>query len=212
MRGTGTSVPASAASTVCSRAMSCAVGSTWPSGGRRSTHSWVASPIEYVRFERPPEISDACSGASVAPSTLRREPRPQAIEIDTGRSLRHGPETTDRRSRATAPRTSGLRAAGVARLHRPAVAAGVAGDATDGHVDAEAGRGALFFGLAAPEAVLAVLARPGPALDERRARAAHGAGLRLAGGPGLGALAGGGEEQPRLAAAGRLARPTATDR
>ena len=50
-----------------------------------------------------------------------------------------------------------------------AVAAGVAGDAADGHVDPEAGGGALFFGLAAPEAVLAVLAGPVAALEQHRA-------------------------------------------
>ena len=85
---------------------------------------------------------------------------------------------------------------------------GVPGDPTDGHVDAEAGGGALFFGLAAPEAVLAVLACPVAALDERRARAADGAGLRLAHGAGLGPLAGGSEEQPRLARGRRPRRST----
>ena len=73
-------------------------------------------------------------------------------------------------------------------------------------------RGALLLGLAAPEAVLAVLAGPVAAVDERRARAAHGAGLRFADGPRLGALAGGREEQPRLAAAGGLRRPTGVGR
>ena len=95
---------------------------------------------------------------------VRGEPRPQAIEIDTGRSLRHGRETTDCESRRV------LRAACVAGLHGLAVAAGVAGDAADGHVDPEAGGGALFLRLAAPEAVLAVLAGPVAAVDERRAR------------------------------------------
>src|SRR4051812_4635929 len=50
--------------------MSCAVGSTWPSGGRRNTQLWVPSEIEYVRFERPPAIRVAVSGASSAPSTF----------------------------------------------------------------------------------------------------------------------------------------------
>ena len=36
-RGTGTAVPRSAEITRCSRRMSCALESTWPSGGRRST-------------------------------------------------------------------------------------------------------------------------------------------------------------------------------
>ena len=63
-------------------------------------------------------------------------------------------------------------AAGVRGCDGLAVATRVAGDATDGHVDAEAGGGALFFGLAAPEAVLAVLAGPVAALEQRRALAA----------------------------------------
>ena len=54
-----------------------------------------------------------------------------------------------------------------------AFAAGVAGDPADGHVDPESGRGAVLFRLAAPEAVLAVLACPVAAVDERGARAAR---------------------------------------
>ena len=49
-----------------------------------------------------------------------------------------------------------LRSTRCGRLERPrcdrlAVAAGVPGNPTDGHVDAETGSGALFFGLATPE-------------------------------------------------------------
>ena len=106
--------------------------------------------------------------------------------------------SVDRRCQATR---------GVRGADRLAVALGVAGDPADGHVDAEAGGGALLLGLAAPEAVLAVLAGPVAAVDEHRARAADGAGLRLADGAGLGALAGGREEQPRLAAAGGVVGP-----
>ena len=46
VRGTGTSVGASADITRYSRAMSCAVGSTCPSGGRRNTQVEVPSVIE----------------------------------------------------------------------------------------------------------------------------------------------------------------------
>src|SRR5205823_10372154 len=44
----------------------------------------------------------------------------------------------------------------------------------------EPGRGALFLGLAAPEAVLPVLARPVAAFPYDGTRPAHGAGLALA--------------------------------
>jgi len=42
-RATGTPAPASALMTRYSRAMSCAVGKTWPSGGRRSAQACVPS-------------------------------------------------------------------------------------------------------------------------------------------------------------------------
>ena len=41
--GTGTGVSCSALITRCSRRMSCAVASTWPSGGRRTTQEDVPS-------------------------------------------------------------------------------------------------------------------------------------------------------------------------
>ena len=59
--------------------------------------------------------------------------------------------------------------AGFAGCDGFAVAAGVAGHAAHRHVDPEAGRGAVLFGLAAPEAVLAVLASPAPARVHDRA-------------------------------------------
>ncbi len=77
----------------------------------------------------------------------------------------------------------------------------VAGNPADRHVDPEAGRGAVFLRLAAPESVLAVLTGPVAAVDQRGARTAHGAGLGLARVAGLGTLARGCEEKPRFAAA-----------
>jgi len=41
---------------VYSRTMSCAVGSTWPSGGRRTTRARGPTSTRYVRFDRPPVI------------------------------------------------------------------------------------------------------------------------------------------------------------
>ena len=121
----------------------------------------------YVRFERPPEISDACSGAPVAPSTCAANHGRSRSRSTPGGVSVIAPEVTDA-SACDAIAGYAMRAwRGCDGL---AVAAGVAGDATDGHVDAEAGGGALFLGLAAPEAVLAVLAGPVAALDERRAR------------------------------------------
>ena len=68
-RGTGTAVRPTAAMIRCSRAMSCAVASTWPSGGRRSTNRRPSAPVtRNVRFERPPVISSNVNGAT-APST-----------------------------------------------------------------------------------------------------------------------------------------------
>src|SRR5437588_131077 len=63
---TGTSVwQPSAAMIRCSRPMSCAVGSTWPVGGRRRAHAWPAeSTTLYVRLERPPAINSNVSGGS----------------------------------------------------------------------------------------------------------------------------------------------------
>src|SRR3954469_25827238 len=108
---------------------------------------------------------------------------------------------------ARSERDEELRATGVARFHGLAVATGVAGDPTDGHVDTEARGGALLLRLATPEPVLAVFTGPVPAVDEGGAAPAHRAGLGLAGGAGLGAFPGRREEQPRLAAAGCLVGP-----
>src|SRR5207245_5459611 len=68
-------------------------------------------------------------------------------------------------------------------------------------------RGALLLGLAAPEAVLAVLTRPPAAGLHHGAGRAHGAGLGLAHQPGLGTLACGGEEQLVLPSARGRAGP-----
>ena len=58
----------------CSRAMSWAVASTWPSGGRRSTSSTpLASVTLNVRFEWPPAISSNVNGAD-APVDVLGEP------------------------------------------------------------------------------------------------------------------------------------------
>ena len=114
-----------------------------------------------------PRSATRAAAPPVAPVDVRGEPRPQAI--------RDRPRAESPSCRAVTERlVSGLQARrrcdGYAmRAWRGcdglAVAARVAGDAADGHVDAEAGGGALFFGLAAPEAVLAVLAGPVAALD-----------------------------------------------
>src|SRR6476469_4764380 len=92
---------------------------------------------------------------------------------------RHGPRTkaADVRGRLPAAcpsrpggyRGAGLRDAGLARRNGLAVATRVAGDATDGHVDAESRGGALLFGLGTPEAVLPVLAGPVAAFLQRGA-------------------------------------------
>src|SRR6478735_1241710 len=100
-----------------------------------------------------------------------------------------------------------LRHARCAGLDGRAVALGVAGDAPDGHVDAVPGGGALLFGLATPEAVLAVLTRPLAARHEDLAVVADGAGLGLTHVAGLGPLAGGGEEEVVLASTRCGARP-----
>ena len=54
----------------CSRAMSCAVARTWPSGGRRTTKRRPSAPVTVnVRFDRPPAINSNVKGAA-APSTF----------------------------------------------------------------------------------------------------------------------------------------------
>ncbi len=57
---------ASAATTLYSRAMSCADGVSPCSGGRRSTHFDESSATRKVRLERPPEISCARSSPVTA--------------------------------------------------------------------------------------------------------------------------------------------------
>src|SRR3954470_1347204 len=84
------------------------------------------------------------------------------------------------RAARSAATVSELRDARLARADGLAVAPRVAGDAADRHVDAVPRGGALFFGLATPEAVLTLLTRPFAALVEHGARVADGAGLRFA--------------------------------
>jgi len=95
----------------------------------------------------------------------------------------------------------------VARRHRLTVAAWVPRDTTDRHIDSETGRGAFFFGFAAPKAVLAVLTGPAPAFNEGRTRAAHGAGLRFARRPRLRTFSRRREEKAGFASASGLLRP-----
>src|SRR5205085_9881818 len=109
------------------------------------------------------------------------EIRAQTFEIDpVGCGGPHAAGDTSG-GRRTARRVAWLRRAlcdlGRARGHGVAVALGVAGDPPDRHVDPEPGRGALLFGLAAPEPVLAVLARPVAARHQHLALRADRTGL-----------------------------------
>src|SRR5262245_4775083 len=186
--------------TLYSRAMSCAVGSTWPRGGRRSTHSCSPSPMTYVRFDRPPAINSADSARPAAPSTWSaKKPRNES------RSTPSGPPVVTGAAYACGSKRSGD--AGGARSHGTAGALRVARHAADRHVDPEPGRSPLFLRLAAPEAVLAVLARPVAAVLQHRARGADGPGLSLAHDARLRALAGGGEEQLGAPLTRRVRRP-----
>ena len=66
---TGTGMPAGPSELMsrCSRAMSCAVGSTWCRGGRRSAQARPsASSTRKVRLERPPAISVNVSGGLIS--------------------------------------------------------------------------------------------------------------------------------------------------
>ena len=66
----------------CSRPMSCAVASTWPSGGRRSTQWWSAvSVTPKVRFEWPPAISSNDSGGATCGHVLA-EPGGHVLDVD----------------------------------------------------------------------------------------------------------------------------------
>src|SRR5262245_17832956 len=192
--------------------MSCAVGRTCPSGGRRNTQRFESSPIAYVRFDRPPEINVAVSAPPVVPATFAAN-----HGRSRSRSTPGGASVTGRRLQTSGPAGAGpeneerervvLRDARCTRRDRLAVAAGVARDAPDGHVDAEPGGGALFFGLRAPEAVLAIRTGPLAALLQRGAPVAYRTCLRLAHDAGFGPLAGRREEQPRLALARGPRRP-----
>src|SRR3984957_17648130 len=71
-RATGTGVSARPATTVYSRAMSCADGVSPCSGGRRNTHFDASSATRKVRLERPPEISSAVRSPSRPTPTERR--------------------------------------------------------------------------------------------------------------------------------------------
>ena len=62
-------------------------------------------------------------------------------------------------------------------LHRLPLATRVPGDAADRHLDAETGGSTLFLGLAAPEAVLTVVAGPAPARPTSPGRRGRSSGL-----------------------------------
>ena len=176
---------------------------------RPAQHPLVRAVADRVREVRATARDERRRAAAppVAPVDVRGEPRSQSFEVDPGRRVGHGREVTDPTSDAAEARSRRLRRCGTRGRDGLAVAARVAGDPTDGHVDAESRGGALLFGLAAPEAVLAVLAGPVAALLQRRARPAHRAGLRLAHDARLGALAGRREEQARLTLARGLGGP-----
>ena len=66
---TGTGIPAGPSECMSrySRDMSCAVGSTWCSGGRRRAQARPsASSTRKVRLERPPAISVKVSGGAIS--------------------------------------------------------------------------------------------------------------------------------------------------
>ena len=66
----------------CSRPMSWAVASTWPSGGRRSTQPWPAASVTAkVRFEWPPAMRSNRSGG-VSRGHVLGEPRGHALGVD----------------------------------------------------------------------------------------------------------------------------------
>src|SRR5271156_6378111 len=96
-RATGTGVSARPATTVYSRAMSCADGVSPCSGGRRSTHFDASSATRKVRLERPPEISSAVSSPSRPMPAERRclssaeRSSPSRFEGVTGLVYHSGP-------------------------------------------------------------------------------------------------------------------------
>ena len=86
--GTGTALPRSAEMTRCSRRMSCALESTWPSGGRRRMSGSRAPSTAYVRLLRPPaitvaerspEASSGCASASQAARPATSSPGTSVI-------------------------------------------------------------------------------------------------------------------------------------
>src|SRR2546423_295197 len=69
----------------CSRPMSCAVGRTPWSGGRRSTNSWPAASVMCaVMFDWPPVISAALNGARNCGSASSAQPAKDARSIPVG--------------------------------------------------------------------------------------------------------------------------------
>src|SRR6478752_4179963 len=80
--------------TRCSRTMSCAVASTWPSGGRRTMTVVVPSPTSYVRLDLPPATTRPVSGPSSRPGASRsRKPR-SASRGSPGGSVRSASVTS----------------------------------------------------------------------------------------------------------------------
>src|SRR4029450_11189755 len=72
---TGTSVGARAEMMRCARPMSWAVGSTWPSGGRRSTQAWPAgSWTREGRLGGPPAVGGNGGGGQHAAQRGPAEP------------------------------------------------------------------------------------------------------------------------------------------
>src|SRR3954453_6576984 len=83
--GTGTGVSWRAASTRCSRPMSCAEPSRLPSGGRRRAQAGpAASRTPKVMLERPPEIRSKVSGSSASGTFASNHPSTPARSIPSG--------------------------------------------------------------------------------------------------------------------------------
>src|SRR6476469_3638941 len=96
--GPGTAVSRRAVMTRCSRTMSCAVASTWPSGGRRTMTVVVPSPTSYVRLDLPPATTRPVSRPSSRPGASRsRKPR-SASSGSPGGSVRSASVTSVLRS------------------------------------------------------------------------------------------------------------------
>src|SRR5437588_3890055 len=129
----------------------------------------------------------------------------------------HQPDRSDRRRRYVAgmlPRRGqalASRAVGPGLDGLP-LAPGVPGDPAHRHLDAEAGGGALLLGLAAPEAVLTVVAGPRAAGAHDRAGVTDRAGLGLADLTSLRAFPGRREEDGCVPGADRVRHPGRTAR